>query len=318
MNAGPDAGPSAGPNAVPAPHAVASGPASRQWQLQSIAWQALGSLATLAAALWVSWRLGLSAQGEFGLAKSWFDAAAVIAALGLPQGLLHLQYRLGVPAGALRRTLTRGLALLAAAAALAAAGLWAAGQGLAAAVLASLPFAVGHLLARSILLAQRGVRVYGFVTALPALLVLAGVLADVLNRGTTSPSDGFASLRFETLLFAAALLSGAASMGLAWRSAPAPAVPLPWPRRELWQVSLQSWLQAALAGLLGAGLLSVLAWQGGGGPELGAASLGLHVYLLFAAAAGYLTPLLFDRLARARRCPRCMAGRRRRVRSLRR
>jgi len=64
-----------------------------------MAWQAVGSAATLGAALWVSWRMGLAEQGEFGLAKSWFDAAAVIAALGLPQGLLHLQYRCGVGGG---------------------------------------------------------------------------------------------------------------------------------------------------------------------------------------------------------------------------
>lgn len=258
-------------------------------QTQSIAWQVLGSVATLGAALWVSWRLGLSAQGDFGLAKSWFDAAAVIAALGLPQGLLHLQYRLAVPAGALRGMLACGLALLAAVAALAAAGMLAAGQVLAAAVLASLPFAVGHLLARSILLAQRGVRAFGIVTALPALLVLAGVLA----WGLTGRSHGF-----EQLLLAAALLSGATSLVLAWRSAPASVLPVAWPQRELWRVSLQSWLQAALGGLLGAGLLSLVAWQGGGGPELGAASLGLHLYQLFAVAAGYLAPLLYDRLAR--------------------
>jgi hypothetical protein len=37
-------------------------------------------------------RLGLAAQGEFGLLRSWSDAALTLVVLGLPQGLLHLQY----------------------------------------------------------------------------------------------------------------------------------------------------------------------------------------------------------------------------------
>lgn len=272
-----------------APRWAARGKARVSPQIQSVVWQAIGSAATLGAALWVAWRMGLAAQGEFGLAKSWFDAAAVIAALGLPQGLLHLQYRLQVPAGALRNALARGLAGLALAAALAAAALWAAGQGLTAAVLASLPFTVGHLLARAIVMPQLGIAVFGMVTALPALLALVGVLA----WGLSGRSHGF-----ELVLLVAAGLSGSISLALAWRSAPPLPAAADWPRREFWQVSLQSWLQAALGGLLGAGLLSIVAWHHRGGAELGAASLALHLYQLFAVAAGYLAPLLFDRLAR--------------------
>ena len=115
---------------------------------QSVAWQAAGSAATLAAALWVSWRFGLAAQGEFGLAKSWFDAAAVLAVFGLPQGLLHLQYRCGVAAAALLRWLAGWLLGLAGVAAVAVPLLAWRGHALAAAVVASLPFAAAHLLAR--------------------------------------------------------------------------------------------------------------------------------------------------------------------------
>ena len=258
---------------------------------QSVAWQATGSAATLGAALWVSWRFGLAAQGEFGFAKSWFDAAAVIASLGLPQGLLHLQYRCGVAAAALLRWLGRGLVVLAAASMVAAVLLALFGQPLPAAVATSLPFAVGHLLARSLLLAGSGVVVFGIVTALPALLVLAGVLAF----GAVDRSSGF-----EVLLLAAAVIGGSVSMLVARRSAGAP-TDTPWPHRELWSVSLQSGLQAALGGALAAALLSTVAWSGHDKAELGAASLGWQLYQLFAVGAGYVAPLIFDRLAREER-----------------
>lgn len=255
---------------------------------RSVAWQAGGSAATLGAALWVSWRFGLAAQGEFGLAKSWFDAAAVIGAFGLPQGLLHLQYRCGVAPAALLRWLARGLFVLALAALAAAVLLLWLRQPLPAAVAASLPFAVGHLLARSLLLGGRGVVVFGVVTALPALLLLAGVLLyGMVGRATG----------FELLLLGAAVISGSTSLFVAWRSVGPPTAE-PWPRAALWQVSLQSGLQAALGGALAAALLSVVAWRGHGGEELGAASLGWQLYQLFAVATGYIAPLIFDRLAR--------------------
>ncbi len=255
---------------------------------RSVAWQATGSAATLAAALWVWWRFGLAAQGEFGFAKSWFDAAAAGASLGLPQGLLHLQYRRAVPAAVLLRWLLRGL-LVSGAAAVGVATLLALLQlPLAAAVAASLPFAVGHMLARSLLLGGRGVVVFGVVTALPALLVLAGVL----GYGLAGRASGF-----EDLLLVAAVVAGSASLAIAWRSAGTP-ISAPWPRRELWQVSLQSGLQAALGGALAAVLLSVVAWSSNDRAELGAASLGWQMYQLFAVVAGYLAPLVFDRLAR--------------------
>jgi hypothetical protein len=258
---------------------------------RSVAWQAAGSAATLGAALWVSWRFGLAAQGEFGFAKSWFDAAAVIGAIGLPQGLLHLQYRCGVAAAALLRWLARGLSALALASLAAAALLLWLQLPLPAAVAASLPFAVGHLLARSLLLAGRGVVVFGVVTALPALLLLGGVLLyDGLGRNAG----------FEVLLLGAAVIAGSTSLFVAWRSSGPPTAD-PWPRAALWQVSLQSGLQAALGGALAAALLSVVAWRGHGGEELGAASLGWHLYQLFAVAAGYVAPLIFDRLARQER-----------------
>lgn len=254
----------------------------------SVAWQALGSAATLGTALWVSWRLGLAAQGEYGLAKSWFDAAAAIAGLGLPQGLLHLQYRLKVPAAALLGWLQSRGWLFAIASAVVSALLLSQGQLLAGAVVASLPFSVGHLLARSLIVAGHGVVVFGFFTALPALLTLVGTL--VLTQFNLPA-------RFDLLLWLTVAMAGIASMVSA-RQGAGVVVALPWSHAELWRVSLQSWLQAALGGMLAALLLSAVSWSGRGGAELGTVSLTMHLYQLFAVLAGYVAPILFDRLAR--------------------
>lgn len=271
-----------------APSAAAKALAD-QWPLaRSVAWQMLGSAATLAAALWVSWQMGLAAQGEFGLAKSWFDAGAALAALGLPQGLLHLQYRLQVPPAALRGGLSRHIAAMALACAAAAALLWMRGWPLAAWVAASLPFAVAHLLARSLLLRQSGAELFGLATALPALLVLSAVLAlSALGR-----SSGFAGA-----LWGAAAAASCISVTMAWPRGAAP-VANAWPRRELWRVSLQSYVQQALAALTAAALLSAVAASRQGAIALGQAALGLQLYQVFVVLAGIASPLLFDRLAR--------------------
>jgi hypothetical protein len=151
-----------------------------------------------------------------------------------------------------------------------------------------LPFAVGHLLARSLLLPNRGVVVFGFITALPALTVLAAVLVF----GAIDRSNGF-----QGLLLGAAIVAGCASIVVAWRST-GRSVDAPWPRSELWAVSLQSGVQAALGGALAAALLSIAAWRGHAAAEIGAASLAWQLYQIFAVVAGYVAPLIFDRLAR--------------------
>jgi hypothetical protein len=259
--------------------------------VQSIAWQAAGSASTLAAALWVSWRFGLAAQGEFGLARSWFDAAAALAAFGVPQGLLHVMYRLGTPAGQLRPLVMRAVMALCGVAAVVAALLWQQGLVLAAAVVATAPLGAGHLCARSFLMAQRGVVTYGAATALPSLLILAAVMAASVLPAPPA---------FIAWLAASTVLAALVSLALARRAAPAlptheaaaPAL------RALLSVSLQSGLQTALGGLLGAALLSAIAALGHRGEALGAASLGLHLYQVFVVLAGYVSPLLFDRWAR--------------------
>ena len=174
---------------------------------RSIGWQAIGSAATVGAALWISWRFGLAAQGEFGLAKSWFDAAAAWACLGVPQGLLHMQYHAKVPPTALKAWIRRFVTAVGAAALLLAALLWFGGWRLAAWATLSVPFAVSHLIARSLILPQRGAARFGAATAVPALCVLAGVaLLVALNHATD----------FDALLLAATILAALITATMAW------------------------------------------------------------------------------------------------------
>ena len=281
--------------------------------LWSVVLQALGSGSTLAASALVTWRFGLAAQGEFGLLRSWTDALTSAFALGLPQGLLHLQYREGLAASALlgwtrRYLLILTVAMLAVAAMLfRPAPLAPFASGTQAAVIAlSLPFAVAHLLWRSILLRASGVVRYAAITSLPAL----GVLAGVLVLCVTGRADGF-----EWVLLAAAVLAATASGALAWgraepvavaNAASAGALSLaaaqrlrPLPARILWTISLQTWAQGLMAALQPALLLSVAGWRGATLSQIGLVSLGLQVYLLFAVLAAYSAPMIYDRVARS-------------------
>nr|WP_295940526.1 hypothetical protein [uncultured Acidovorax sp.] len=277
--------------------------------LRSVSWQMLGSTATLFTVLWISWAHGLEAQGEFGLAKSWFDASAAIAALGLPHGLLHLMYRCGMSAHQLLPWM-RSILVVAAILCWPTAGATAAlGQQTVALILASLPFALAHLLARSWLLRERGEEVFGIITAMPALVLLAAVLIGTQHYPwlllATAAITGTTSLS----MVACTARQAQAAAKLKTRNAHLAAPPrnagggefaealTPSLRRELWSSSLQIWMQAALGSALPAGLLSVVAQSGQAQRALGEASLGLHVYQVFAVLAGYVAPLLFHRIA---------------------
>lgn len=246
----------------------------------------VGSAATLVAALWVSWQLGLTAQGEFGLTKSWFDAAAAWACIGVPQGLLHLQYLEHVPPAALKRWIARFLGMLALAALVASAVLWAAWRP-GALIAASVPFAVAHLIARSLILRRRGAEAFGIATAVPSLAVLAGVAWWVWHR----QSD-----HFDALLLGAAVAAGVITFIAAWPRGQV-VEPVRWSTRQLWAASLQSWFQQALSAAFAAALLSTIAASGHAGEPLGAASLGLQAYQILVTLAAYVSPLLYDRLA---------------------
>lgn len=270
---------------------------SRQ-QLISVAWQSAGSVATVTAAAWVSWRLGLAAQGQFALARSWFDAVTAIVSFGLPQGILHLLYRRNVPAFALRRFVSIILACTSIGGVLSALLIILLGNALApleakmphllVSALCAMPFGVAHLILRSLLLHDRGPALFGIATALPALLSLAGVLL----LGALGIDD-----RFPEMLLASSVLTAAITAKLLGVAQETQKFQGGLHVVELWRVSLQSWLQAACAALLPAALLLVCSHDGTGA-ALGLASLMLLVYQIFSVLAGYLGPLLFDKIAR--------------------
>lgn len=238
--------------------------------------------------------MGLAAQGEFALLRTWSDAAVALLTLGLPQGLLTLQYRSAVSAAALQGLVWRCIAAVGLAMGLLVLVTgWLPLRGpvpwLVLAVLAAAqPLWVGQRLWRALALKATGVLPYALLTALPAWLILLGVLGlAALQR-----HDGF-----EFVLLLAALLSAAASawMVRAWHGTREA-----WPRRQLWSVSLQSWLQALFAALLPAALLGSAKLLGGSLRDIGALSLGLQVYEVFAVLAAYAAPLLYDKAARLR------------------
>lgn len=264
----------------------------------SVLLQAIGSLATVAAAGLVASRLGLSAQGEFGLIRTWSDALVTLTVLGVPQGLLHMRYRESVPTPALIRWTYRYVLAIAAAVAVGLALVWV-GDVLVAwpyreqafVVAALLPLAAAHQFWRALLLRERGVVTYGAVTAAPAVFTLIALVPVVVLdlRGA-----------FAWALLAAAAASALVS-GLAIRrfgtGAPAEAR-TSWSRRRLWSVSLQGGLQNSLAALLPAVMLSLAGLLGAPLAKVGLVSLGFLAYQMFGVAAAYLAPLLYDRVAR--------------------
>jgi hypothetical protein len=261
--------------------------------------QGSGSAAAVLASLWVAWRLGLAAQGEFALLRTWTDAWTAVLCLGLPQGLLHLSYREGVPVAALQGFVLRVVAAVALGVALTAALITLSGGALSLPlkpttlareslllVALALPFWVAHLLWRSLALHSRGVLPYAVLTALPAWLVLAGTGLLVM----VGTARGFA-----WVLLAVAICAALASAAVVRADSMLTA---PWPRRVMWSVSLQTWAQGLAAAWMPALLLSLVALSDAGLDEVGALSLGLQLYQLFAVAAAYAAPQVYDQAAR--------------------
>jgi hypothetical protein len=269
--------------------------------LWSVVIQATGSAATLGAALLVASTMGLAAQGQFGLLRSWSDALVTVAVLGLPQGLLHLQYRESVPVAALRGWVVRYvlgvavvLALLIAAALVLLPAAPIAGAftpATLAVMVAAVPLAAAHLLWRSLALRDVGPVPYAAITAAPALLIFAALVPVCLI--------GHASAMVWAL-FAGAALSAVLS-GLVVRAAVRSRAPgdaaRPWSRATLWSIGIETGVQGVLTALSPALVLSIAGWAGAPLAELGAVSLGLHVYQLFGVAAAYIAPMVYDRAA---------------------
>jgi glycosyltransferase involved in cell wall biosynthesis len=268
----------------------------------SVAIQAAGSAATVGAALLVASTMGLAAQGQFALMRSWNDALVALAVLGLPQALLHLQYREGVPVAALRPWVTRYLLGLAAISLAFGAGLLALPAGRVLGAPAATPFAVlalavpaaaAHMLWRSLALRDVGVLTYAVMTALPALLIVVLLVPVSLMRQVS----GFGWVLVASASVSACV-SGALVVRLAQRQTEADSRQA-WSRRTLWSVGVETAAQSVLAALTPALLLSTIGWFGAPLAEVGAVSLGVHVYQLFGVAAAYAAPMVYDRAARS-------------------
>jgi hypothetical protein len=266
--------------------------------------QAAGSAATVGAALLVASTLGLGAQGQFGLLRSWNDALTSAAVLGLPQSLLHLQYREQVPIAALRDWVLHYVIALAALLAVLATAVawwwpaWAAARFDETTLLvlaAVVPLSAAHLLARSLVLRGVGVVRYALITALPSLLIVAALLPICIAGARGG---------FVWALLVSAALSAAAAAGLV-RSASRGSAPesarVRWSRRTLWTIGIETGAQNVLTAFSPALMLSTASLLGAPLADVGLVSLGLHVYQLFGVAAAYAAPQLYDRAARADR-----------------
>ena len=270
----------------------------------SVVIQTSSSAAVVVAALLVASQMGLAAQGEFGLLRSWSDALVTIAVLGLPQGLLHLAYREAVPVAVLghwvRRYVLRLFVLCVLLAACIAFLAMDHRTGLsvpamtAGIVVMSVPFAAAHTLWRSLLLRHVGAIQYAFVTAMPAWLVLIGLL-PVCYLGL----QGALAWSLLGAAAGAAVISGLLVQRAGRVQRAADSASFGWSRRTLWRVNIETGAQNVLIALSPALVLSGAAWAGASLAQIGAVSLGLHVYQLFGIAAAYLAPVFYDRVARA-------------------
>ena len=226
----------------------------------------------------------------------------MIALVGLPQGLLHMQYREGVAAAVLRRWTARYLAGLSAVAGLMILLL------AFAPVLAPLPhrqaimvllsaavLAAAHQLWRSLTLRGASAVAYAALTAAPALLILVALIPFLLFGWHSG---------FEWALLAAASVAAIAAGWLSRRAAPGRGRgDSTWSRRRLWSVSLETGVQSVLTSLSPAMQLSLIVPLGASLAQVGIVSLGLQVYQLFGVAAVYVAPLLYDRAARRLEVP---------------
>lgn len=269
----------------------APGAASSRWRRAAahgvpVAVQAVGSAAGFLVVVLVSHRFGIEAQGRFGLLKSWADAIGVALMFGLPQALLHLSYHGHAPLARLRgfAQAYAGKLLLAALplAALAGFSPW---PWLAWAVLAA-PGFVFHGLLRSLLLRASGPLVYAWVTVSPALLLLVA-MAGLAALGAAAFGPALLASAAGCALVAAGVARRAGIVGE--RSTPLAGVR---------SVNRHAFVQNASAAAQTALLLSLVAWLAATPTAVGETSFALVFAQLFALAAAFTAPLVYDAVAR--------------------
>jgi len=250
--------------------------------------QGAGSAALLLATLWLGANLGPEQQGAFSRTKAEIEFVAAFTMFGLPQALFYFvnSSRLGGDA-ALRWAAGSALLALPIAAVYLLVqhpqiGFWPVA---ALAVAVGLGVYQGQL--RALLLVGQRTEWFNVVTALPQLVLLAGVLVLV--------AMGSVNEQRWPVLFALAF--GSAALFALWRlkgsaSAAPPLTAVGW--RELGHYGLAAWLAAAL---YTAAILFVQRWveRDQGATLLGVFTMALTLVQVPLTPVSYAAPLLFRR-----------------------
>jgi O-antigen/teichoic acid export membrane protein len=276
---------------------------SRRDVIWSVALQALGSCATFAVALVISRSMGLEAQGEFGILKSWADLAVTALMFGLPQGLMHCSYQPNADVAGLRSLVHRYvLAITTSGMAVAATAVWL-GYGAVAVVTLAVPGLVFHGLLRSLLLRSAGLIAYALVTIAPAISLLAGVLVLV----SIESSRWQWSIMVSSLASLACVLLVASLHGLpaARRAKELPA--------GLWSASTHNFIFNICVAAQPALLLTLLTAVGSNAEQLGSLSLSFYFLQIFSVLAGFLAPAVYDRFSAGNSLSSVWARDRRRI-----
>ena len=270
----------------------------------SFALQGAGSASVLLATLWLGASLGPEVQGGFSHTKAEIEFIAAVAMFGLPQSLFF-----HVKSGALAGRVAQRWALASAVLALPIGAAYGLAQHAQApsGVLALFGLAVAAYVAhgqlRVLLLARLRTEWFNVLTALPQVLVLAGVgivigwgVAVAAAQGTPVWLGVFA-LAYAASAFVAWRLLGAAPDAPATVLAPAPGA-VQEPAQAGWRVlgryGLATWLAAVLAT---AAALAVQRWVEGsaGLAALGQFTLAMTLVQVPLTPVTYAAPLLFRR-----------------------
>lgn len=255
----------------------------------SMALQALGAVSALGVAYLISLRLGLPAQGHFGLLKGWSDVLVTVLLFGLPQSLLHYSYSNEISLGRLRGFARRYCMILFAVAVVAAAALAAFDHEPTGWVVLAVPGLVFHGLLRALLLRSGGVIAYALVTVIPSVslavfvAVLVGLRLDRWEWGIVASS-------VLSVLFVVRM---AASLGL---EKPVNSGPM---SKGMWRSNLHSFVFNVSAAAQPAMLLTIVSALSTSATDVGELSFALYFLQVFAMFAGFAAPTLYDRYARS-------------------
>jgi O-antigen/teichoic acid export membrane protein len=261
--------------------------ARRAEVLWSLLLQAGGSGATFVIAFVISHTLGLVAQGQFGILKSWTDVLVTTFMFGLPQGLMHYSYHAQADMAGLRYLVHRYVLVVAGAACAAAVISAFLGYGAIAIVVLSVPGLVFHGLLRSLLLRGGRLIPYAIVTITPSVFLLVGVVALIAAE----------SVRWQLSIVTSSLASFALVLVVSsWLKLPpakrADALP-----QGLWSASVHNFVFNVCVAAQPALLLTFLSAIGSDASQLGTLALSFYFLQIFSVFAGFLAPAVYDRFA---------------------